>query len=220
VHSLRKETEELLISLQENAGSENSMHEAIRDVSDTRHCVDDFLLRARGLQTVLASTLREDEQDLADMYLTARLVDKTARPTNDHAEVELLLEGILRRQDETVVTAEGLASQITTAERALELGLDATRNSLIFLEIKLDIVILGLTAMSAIYASFGMNLVSHFEEHPNAFYYTAFGAVALGLTFVRLGFRALSRAKRANLRLMGRGIHQRLPRGPVTRPDI
>jgi hypothetical protein len=95
----------LLESLQNSEGTENSMHEAIRDVSDTRHCIDDFLLRARGLQSVLASLLREDEQDLANMYLTAKVHDK-ARSANDHAEAELLLEGILRRQDETVVTAE------------------------------------------------------------------------------------------------------------------
>ena len=125
-----------------------------------------------------------DDEDLAALYLSAKEEGKP-RSTSDHSEAELLLEGVLRRLDETVVGAELLSQRISTAERILELGMAATRNSLLLLEIKVDIVMLAITIPNVVFACYGMNLVSGLEKSDFAFNMTvaASSLVALGELF-------------------------------------
>lgn len=55
---------------------------SVKTVADARRLVDDFLARSRALQTLLATTIKEEDDDLANMYLTAKAEGKP-RSTQD-----------------------------------------------------------------------------------------------------------------------------------------
>lgn len=61
----------------------DTTHEELRLVGDARRALDDFTARARSLQHSISRLLREDDNDLAGLYLTAKLIDNKPRSVED-----------------------------------------------------------------------------------------------------------------------------------------
>lgn len=69
------------------------------------------------------------------MYLTEKQQGKI-RPLNQHDEIELLLESYLKQTDEIVQSVNNLVSNIKNTEEIVNIVLDANRNSLMLMELK------------------------------------------------------------------------------------
>lgn len=80
---LYTETWAMFESLQSVDSAMDTTHEELRLVGDARRALDDFAARARSLQQSVSKLLREDDHDLAGLYLTAKLVDHKPRETED-----------------------------------------------------------------------------------------------------------------------------------------
>ncbi|KAH9930507.1 Mg2+ transporter protein cora-like protein [Epithele typhae] len=122
-----------------------------------------------------AKLVRSDE-DLAAMYLSDKQTG-TPRPHNDHEELEVLLESFSKQVEEIVNEAETIQTNVQSTQEIVELILDSNRNSLLALDLKISIITMGIGIGTFVAGLFGMNLISHFEAHPYAFY--AMAAVAL-----------------------------------------
>ncbi|QSZ36590.1 hypothetical protein DSL72_006470 [Monilinia vaccinii-corymbosi] len=107
--------------------------------------------------------LLEADDDLAAMYLTEKNHD-LKRGEDDHTEVEMLLESYHKLCDEIVQESGNLVSNIRNTEEIVKAILDANRNSLMLLELKISIGTLGMGSGAFIAALYGMNLKNHIEE--------------------------------------------------------
>ncbi|TGO48132.1 hypothetical protein BCON_0250g00050 [Botryotinia convoluta] len=107
--------------------------------------------------------LLEADDDLAAMYLTEKDHD-LKRGEDDHTEVEMLLESYHKLCDEIVQESGNLVSNIRNTEEIVKAILDANRNSLMLLELKISIGTLGMGSGAFIAALYGMNLKNHIEE--------------------------------------------------------
>nr|CEL69271.1 TPA: corA-like Mg2 transporter domain-containing protein, putative [Neospora caninum Liverpool] len=104
------------------------------------------------------SKLLSDDGDMADMYLTDRLVYTIPHAREDHADVELLLEGCLQQVDE-------LQYDILTAKRCVihheeltKMHLDVCRNAYMQMNVKISLFSLTTSVAAVIAGIFGMNL--------------------------------------------------------------
>src|SRR5271156_3035945 len=75
------------------------------------------------------------DDDLAGMYLTEKLRGKQ-RPLDQHDEVELLLEAYVKQIDGIVQEADQLVTNMSNTEDVVNIILDANRNSLMLLDLK------------------------------------------------------------------------------------
>ena len=75
------------------------------------------------------------DEDLAGMYLTEKSRGKQ-RDVDQHDEVELLLEAYVKQVDGIVQEADQLASNMRNTEEIVNIILDANRNSLMLLDLK------------------------------------------------------------------------------------
>jgi magnesium transporter len=75
------------------------------------------------------------DDDLAGMYLTEKLRGKQ-RPLDQHDEVELLLEAYVKQIDGIVQEADQLVTNMRNTEEIVNIILDANRNSLMLLDLK------------------------------------------------------------------------------------
>lgn len=89
------------------------------------------------------------------MYLTAKK-NGAPRDAQDHEEIELLLESFSKQCEEIVSEVEGLSANVRHTEDIIELILDANRNSLLGLDLKVSICTLGLTSGALVAGLFGM----------------------------------------------------------------
>jgi hypothetical protein len=87
--------------------------------------------------STLAIGLMVDE-DLAGMYLTEKSRGKQ-RDVDQHDEVELLLEAYVKQVDGIVQEADQLASNMKNTEEIVNIILDANRNSLMLLDLKVPL---------------------------------------------------------------------------------
>lgn len=122
-----------------------------------------FLQKATLIRDALDELLEQDE-DLADMYLTERLAGIPRTETDDHSEVEMLLENYYKHCDEVVQTVGNLVNNIRSTEEIVNIILDSNRNSLMLLDLRFQIGTLGLGAGTFIASLYGMNLENFIEE--------------------------------------------------------
>jgi len=87
-----------------------------------------------------------------------------------HVEVELMLESYHSRFESYFKASYIMRKQIAATLELLEISLDKQRNNLIRLNLQLSIATISLGVGAWVGSTFGMNLVSGFEEHPNMFY--------------------------------------------------
>ncbi|KAL9709829.1 magnesium ion transporter [Leucoagaricus gongylophorus] len=143
-----------------------------------------FKNRAKLVEEALEEVLAQDE-DLNAMYLSNRRGDLQE---SDHDELELLLESFSKQVEEIVTEAESIETNVQSTQEIVELILDSNRNALLALDLKVSIATMGLGTGALVAGLFGMNLTSHMEEHPYAFYLMTClsSGVALIVTWVAL----------------------------------
>lgn len=122
-----------------------------------------FEQKARLVRDALYELLEADD-DLASMYLTERKTTGKPRPTQEHTEVEMLLESYHKICDEVVEISGNLISNIRNTEEVVKAILDANRNQLMLFEIKVSIATLGLAGGTLVAGFYGMNLENFIEE--------------------------------------------------------
>ncbi|KAH6607403.1 mitochondrial inner membrane magnesium transporter mrs2 [Trichoderma cornu-damae] len=170
--------------------------------------VSTFEQKAKLVRDAIEELLEADD-DLAAMYLTEKVHD-LHRSTDDHTEVEMLLESYHKLADEIVQEASNLVSGIRNTEDLVRAILDANRNSLMLLELKFSIGTLGLAMGTFIAGLYGANLENFIEETN-----WGFGAVTAASTIFSLlvcwyGLVRLRRIQR--IKMMG-DERPRLSRG-------
>ncbi|GAA5837325.1 hypothetical protein JCM11251_004967 [Rhodosporidiobolus azoricus] len=189
--NIRSHVVELLAHMEEHIDRDN-----LRLMLQYSRKLSIFQKRAALVQECLDELLANDD-DLASMYLTAKLQD-TARSADDHEEIELLLESFSKQCEEIVSEVETLSANVRHTEDIIELILDANRNSLLGLDLRVSIMTLGLTAGAGIAALFGM-LTSHLEETPFAFPAITLFASAVAALITASMLRRLARLRKVNL---------------------
>ena len=126
---LRKFVNELLTQLEEDIDRER-----LRNMLVYSKKLSSFEKKATLIRDALAEILDNDE-DLAGMYLTEKSRGKQ-RDVDQHDEVELLLEAYVKQIDGIVQEADQLASNMRNTEEIVNIILDANRNSLMLLDLK------------------------------------------------------------------------------------
>ncbi|KPV73877.1 uncharacterized protein RHOBADRAFT_54468 [Rhodotorula graminis WP1] len=192
LNNMRSHVVELLAHMEENIDRDN-----LRLLLHYSRKLSIFQKRATLVQECLDELLANDD-DLSGMYLTAKVQGKP-RASNDHEEVELLLEAFSKQCEEVVSEVETLAANVRHTEDIVELILDANRNSLLGLDLRVSIMTLGLTAGAMVAALFGMNLTSHLESHPYAFPLISLSTFAFAALIASYGLRRLAQLRRVGL---------------------
>ncbi|BGP02345.1 Mitochondrial inner membrane magnesium transporter MFM1 [Rhodotorula toruloides] len=169
----------------------------LRDLLECKRTVEDCLMSGRAMQSALATVLGEDD-DLVAMYLTDKMRG-VKRDRSDHQIAELLLEYYERRLDETSESCERLSTLLSEVDSNISLVLQSTRVRLQNLELQTAIGTLALGAGAAVSSIFGMNLASHLEEHPTAFYWTTGSIATLMIGITAICWVRLIRARRSQL---------------------
>ncbi|CEL01898.1 Putative Inner membrane magnesium transporter MRS2, mitochondrial [Aspergillus calidoustus] len=131
-----------------------------------------FEQKARLVRDAIDDLLEADD-DLASMYLSERSKG-VHREEQDHQEVEMLLESYHKVCDEIVQASGNLVTSIRNTEEVVKAILDANRNSLMLLDLKVSIGTLGLATGTLFSALYGMNLKNFIEESD-----LGFGAVSI-----------------------------------------
>ncbi|GAA6039267.1 hypothetical protein JCM8097_003235 [Rhodosporidiobolus ruineniae] len=189
--NIRSHVVELLAHMEEHIDRDN-----LRLLLTYNRKLSVFQKRAALVQECLDELLANDA-DLAAMYLTSK-VQGRPRTAEDHEEVELLLESFSKQCEEITSEVETLSANVRHTEDIVELILDANRNSLLGLDLRVSIATLGLTAGAMVAALFGM-LTSHLEETPFAFPAITLFTFAAALFVTTVGLRRLSRLRKVNL---------------------
>ncbi|POW07344.1 hypothetical protein PSHT_09992 [Puccinia striiformis] len=152
-----------------------------------------FNSRALLVQRCLDEIL-ENEQDMANAYLSEKIIKKNPREYHDHEEFEQLLESFSKYVEEIVHE-----TNIKSTEEIIDLILDSNRNTLLALDLKVSIGTMGLGVGALTAGLFGMNLRTHLESDPYAFYIVSGGTLMMvGLT-IGYGCRRLYRLRRVGL---------------------
>lgn len=131
--------------------------------------------------------LVDSDKEMAGLYLNPNA-------PQDESDVEVMLESYYSQCDEIVQAAENLSENIKSTEEYINILLDSNRNSLMLLEVRFQIGMLGLSAGSAIAALYGMNLQNMIEDTTWGFL-TVCGMIGvLSIATVGVGLRRLARA--------------------------
>ncbi|KAI7821659.1 hypothetical protein BX661DRAFT_188244 [Kickxella alabastrina] len=191
VNSLQSD-EEVLVNLVQNvlAYLEESVDRSkLRELLQYSKRLSRFEQKALNIRDAIEEVLEQDE-DLAAMYLTQKLRGRT-RDTNEHEEVELMMETYLKQVEEIVNHVESVSSHVRTTEDVVNIILDSQRNSLLLLEIRLTILTVGLSTGTFLSGLFGMNL-----SHPDAFFAVSTIAFLAIVTLTLAGLRAMGKVLR------------------------
>ena len=156
-----------------------------------------FKNRAKLVEEAIDEVLSQDE-DMNAMHLTDKK-NGIIRELNDHEELETLLESFSKQVEEIVNEAENIEANVQSTQEIVELILDANRNALLTLDLKVSIATLGIGTGALVAGLFGMNLTSHIESHPYAFFVLSAGASGLAVLVAWLGLRNLAKIRRVGL---------------------
>lgn len=129
--------------------------------------------------------LLENDDDLREMYLNDNNVNL------DFAELEMLIENYYIQCDEFVQQAASLLEDIKSTEEIVNIILDANRNSLMLLELKITIYTLSFTVASLLPAFYGMNLKNFIEDNNLGFGGVVLLSIVMALYITRSSFRQL-----------------------------
>ncbi|KAH6879465.1 hypothetical protein B0T10DRAFT_496480 [Thelonectria olida] len=160
----RQQVSESLDSLDKD---ENIIHSELRSMLDLMRNLARIEDHARHVRTAIQEVLNED-QDMADMHLTDKRAGKR-HATQDHQDVEYLLEAYYKASDAVVQKAASLGRYTKQTEETIHSILNVRRNQILVLETKIEIIILGLAAATLLAGLYGMNVVNYFEESEYAF---------------------------------------------------
>lgn len=160
-----------------------------------------FQSRAKLVQQALEEVLEQD-QDLNAMYLTDKK-NGIAREIHDHEELEVLLESFSKQVEEVVNEVGVLDNNIQSTQEIVELILDSNRNALLALDLQVSIATFGVGTGALVAGLFGMNLTSHLEDHPWAFYALSAGSTAAAFVVGMVGFRRLAKIRKVGLTSRG-----------------
>lgn len=125
--------------------------------------ISTFHQKAVLIRDAIEELLDQDE-DLAGIYLTEKLEATPRTSDGDHSEIEMLLESYYKHCDEIVQTVGSLISDIRSTEEIVNIILDSNRNSLMLLDLKIQIGTLGLGGGAFVASLYGMNLQNFIEE--------------------------------------------------------
>lgn len=120
-----------------------------------------LMLRANSVKAILEGLL-DDDDEMANMYLSEKHYSSCGaagppRDSDEHSEVEVLLETYLQVIDEIVNSAQLLDDAIDDTEGLVQIHLDTLRNHLLTVELSLSVVTMMCTCGSVISGVFGMN---------------------------------------------------------------
>ncbi|KAH8901365.1 cora-domain-containing protein [Thozetella sp. PMI_491] len=152
--------------------------------------------KARLVRDALQEVLNVDE-DLAEMYLTDARAGKP-HELLDHVEAEVLLETYCKVCDQVVEAAGSITEAIVKTEDNLKSILDAHRNQIMLLDVRLSIGMLGLASGTLVAGLYGMNLINGIEAAPWGFPVMAgcsFGVSALFILYGAVRLRRLNRIR-------------------------
>ncbi|KAF4616932.1 hypothetical protein D9613_008700 [Agrocybe pediades] len=147
------------------------------------------------VEEALDEVLGQDE-DMDAMYLSDK---KAGRAVTEHEELEVLLESFSKQVEEIVNEAENIESNVQSTQEIVELILDSNRNALLALDLQVSIATLGIGSGALVAGLFGMNLMSHLEQHPYGFYIMAAFSSGLAFLVAWTGFRRLSKIRKVGL---------------------
>ncbi|EOR01628.1 hypothetical protein J056_003864 [Wallemia ichthyophaga EXF-994] len=195
---LARQISDLLLDLEDDIEREklkNLLHYA-RKLSTLRN-------RATLTHEAIEEVLKNDE-DLSLMYLSDREKDEQngkydKQQHGDHDELELLLESASKQIEEIVTSADALDANVSSTQEIVELILDSNRNNLLALDLKVSIATLGIGAGTLFAGLFGMNLQSHLEENPYAFFGVSLTTAILSSAVTYACLRRLARIRRIKL---------------------
>ncbi|RXW22790.1 hypothetical protein EST38_g3063 [Candolleomyces aberdarensis] len=156
-----------------------------------------FKNRAKLVEEAIDEVLAQDE-DMNSMYLSDKM-NNVPREIQDHEDLELLLESFSKQVEEIVNEAENTEANVQSTQEIVELILDSNRNALLTLDLKVSIATLGIGAGALIAGLFGMNLTSHIEEDPYAFYVLSGASAGIALLVAMAGLRRLSKIRKVGL---------------------
>ncbi|KAK3113766.1 magnesium ion transporter [Teratosphaeriaceae sp. CCFEE 6253] len=156
-----------------------------------------FEQKARLVRDAIDDLLEADD-DLADMYLTEKAQGQE-REEDNHEEVELLLESYHKVTDEIVQVSSNLISAIRNTEEISRAILDANRNSLMLLGLKVDIGTMGISVGMFVAALYGMNLENFIEESNYGFFGISGFCAVLSIIACMYGLRKLRKVQRLSM---------------------
>lgn len=150
----------------------------LREISDTIEAHGAYV---RQTLSAITGVLSKDEY-MNMMYLSR---SQSVRHSNDHRDVELILEAAEDRLQALDHSCTMLQARITNAEQYLAVSNDTQRNEIIRITLYATIMSLGFAATAVVGSVFGMNLTSGLEHDPDAFYKVTAG---MGLLFLGMLF--------------------------------
>ncbi|KAJ1655811.1 Pre-mRNA-splicing helicase BRR2 [Dispira simplex] len=168
--------------------------EKLKELLQYSKRVAKFEQKVLNIRDAIVEVLEQDE-DLAAMYLSAKM-ESSPRNVDDHEEVELLLETYLKQVEESANVISALIANMRSTEDIANIILDSQRNSLMLLELKVNIGMFGLTAGALVAGMFGMNLLNHHETHPMAFIMVTSAIFTMVMLTILLSFRKMNRLLR------------------------
>ncbi|KAH9812287.1 hypothetical protein DFH28DRAFT_979342 [Melampsora americana] len=157
-----------------------------------------FNSRAILVQECLDEIL-ENDQDMANAYLSEKILDRASRAPHDHEELEQLLESFSKYVEEIVHEGKSILTNIKSTEEIIELILDSNRNTLLALDLKVSIGTMGLGTGALVAGFFGMNLRTNLESEPYAFLGVTCASIATVSCVIGYGLMRLHRLRRIGL---------------------
>jgi len=157
-----------------------------------------FNSRALLVQRCLDEIL-ENEQDMANAYLSEKILKNNPREYHDHEEFEQLLESFSKYVEEIVHEGTSTLTNIKSTEEIIDLILDSNRNTLLALDLKVSIGTMGLGLGALTAGLFGMNLRTHMETNAYAFFVVTGGTLVAVAISIGYGCRRLYRLRRVGL---------------------
>ncbi|KAF9486271.1 magnesium transporter [Pholiota conissans] len=154
-----------------------------------------FKNRATLVEEAIDEVLSQDE-DMDAMHLSDK---KNGIARQDHEELEVLLESFSKQVEEIVNEAENIESNVQSTQEIVELILDSNRNQLLALDLQVSIATLGVGSGALVAGLFGMNLLSHVEQHPYGFYAATGTAAFLAFIVAWAGLRKLTKIRKVGL---------------------
>ncbi|CCF58391.1 hypothetical protein KAFR_0E02380 [Kazachstania africana CBS 2517] len=169
--------------------------EKLRDLLISSKELTSFYQKSLLIRDVLDELLENDE-DLSGMYLNKLLTEQN---DNDFSDLEMMLENYYIQFDEFVQQSESLIQDIKSTEEIVNIILDANRNSLMLLELKITIYTLGFAVAALIPAFYGMNLKNFIEDSHFGFIGAVFFSIIGGYITVKKGFQLLRNVTRLSM---------------------
>ncbi|GJQ15684.1 hypothetical protein GpartN1_g7475.t1 [Galdieria partita] len=161
--------ENVLDTLSSNDTGADTVRLCLDRLLPLQNSLNEFEVKIREAHTALNDVLRSDE-DMSEMYLTTKLETGHRRRVDQHEEVEMMFETYLKQIDSMRNEVASTIQTVRVTENITQIRLDAMRNRILRLEVYLNLGMLSLSTGAFCSGLFGMNLTSHMEDHPYAFY--------------------------------------------------